>query len=453
MNIYSYMFSLLFALLILIFAGCDGEPVFTEMSTNRLKIKIKGTLESDATTVSVPFNKTVLVDDSVNDRTVTTAPFPDNFMLDIAEIKLNGKPIGKYRQVFSIPLSDHVPFFNGEGITLKNDDPGNGTYSTVQLYIRKMIFDNAKIYHGAAFENEEMARVIFKENEVEGFNFNNLQVNSYWDSLRDNASRVLRVYPLEIPIIGEMNYDRNDDETVLEIRIVIKNFIKMYEYDYYDAGIFKVCHFYGFSDWLRDVRKDERNMGRNIIAVARAYVPDKTGTVEVTAPAGRYVLAIPSTEQIADYYRTADGAAIRTGVGWADLPVAPVYSGAHIESVLEYYCNYEAYKFEWNDKYALYGGSDPLTDYEDAWETYEGKVEGFKIAPYISISRVIDPNPNPTATFSQMAPGDYNFYEVTTPAASLAYGALFLESDINITPINGTIVTVKAGDNLTVPGP
>ncbi|NLV68597.1 MAG: hypothetical protein GXY14_13085, partial [Spirochaetes bacterium] len=112
MNIYSYMFSLLLAVPVLMFSGCDGEPVFTEMSTNRLKIVLKGTLESDATTALVPFNKIVVVDDSVVDQTVTTSDlFPENFMFDIAEIKLNGKAISNYRQVFSIPLEDDEPFF------------------------------------------------------------------------------------------------------------------------------------------------------------------------------------------------------------------------------------------------------------------------------------------------------------------------------------------------------
>jgi len=419
MNIYSYMFSLLFALLILIFAGCDGEPVFTEMSTNRLKIKIKGTLESEEPVID-EFDFTpgetsaaLYADDSVNDHPVQPEDkMPTTFMLDIAEIKLNGKAIGKYRQVFSIPLSDHVPFFNGEGITLKNDDPGNGTYSTVQLYIRKMIFDNANIYtfEGSSWNpTPELARVIFKENEVEGFNFNNLQVNSYWDSLRDNASRVLRVYPLEIPIIGEMNYDRNDDETVLEIRIVIKNFIKMYEYDYYDDGIFKVCHFYGFSDWLRDVREDERNMGRNIIAVARAYVPDKAGTITGTGTNGHYVIALPYEYDDASEFRmpvVPNDDFRKDAVPNCDFPVAPVYSGSHIESVLDYFCNYEAYKFDWNTVAASCGD---IANYEAEWDGYEALVENFKIAPHVTIVS------EGSYTFENVMPGTYYIFTHADP--------------------------------------
>ena len=450
MNLYKFLISLLVAASMLLVAACEMEPVFTEMSTNRLKIVVKGTLESeDPVTDTFEFepgttSASGYSDDSVDDEPVNTTYdlMPATFMFDISEIKLNGKAIGNYRQVFSIPLSDDEPFFNGTGITLKNDDPGNGSYSTVQLYIRKMIFDNAQIYtnSGTSFIYEEAAEVIFNENKVEGFNFNNLQVNSYWDSLRDNYASVLRIYPLVIPIIGGMNYDRSNDETVLEIRIVIKNFIKMYEYDYYDDGIFKVCHFYGLSDWLRDVRADEHDMGRNIIAVARAYVPGKTGTVDVTADPGHYVIAIPATEDISDYSILYSGDTLRTTlVPNYDMPVAPVYSSAHIESVLDYYCNYEDYKYEWNNIVSTYNVFD---DYCAEWQDYEDAVEYFRIAPYISMS-------TGTATFSNMAPGFYNFYEVTTTPG---YGELFIDSDINTTPLNGlgTPAEITTGIN-TIP--
>ncbi|HPS57119.1 MAG TPA: hypothetical protein PK514_03350 [Spirochaetota bacterium] len=424
MNINKYKILLFSAFAMLLFAGCGAEPIFTELSTNRLKIVIKGTLESeDPVTDTFDFTPAVpaasYADDSVDDEKITDQESIDNdfmpskFMFDISEIKLNGKAIGNYRQVLTIPLNDSEPFFDGKGITLKNDDPGNGSYNTVQLYIRKMIFDGARIYRstGTVLDFEELAQVIFHEDDVYGFNFNNLQVNSYWDSLHDNASSTIRIYPLEIPIIGGMNYDRSNDETILEIRIVIKNFIKMYEYDYYDEGIFKVCHFYGLSDWLRDVRADESDMGRNIHAVARAYVPGKTGTITRTdvSAANCYVMAIPDTNEEL-YSITSSGSALRTSVGWADLPVAPVYSGAHIESVLDYYCNYEEYKYSWNDKYDDYTGSDPFTDYIAAWETYEGSVENFRIAPYLTVA---DGSGN--YIFNNVQPGTYYIYYHSAP--------------------------------------
>jgi len=301
-----------------------------------------------------------------------------------------------------------------------------------------MIFDNANIYtfEGSSWNlTPELAEVIFHEDEVYGFNFNNLQVNSYWDSLRDNASSVLRIYPLEIPIIGGMNYDRNNDQTVLEIRIVIKNFIKMYEYDYYDDGIFKVCHFYGLSDWLRDVRDDERNMGRNIHAVARAYVPDKTGEIHGTAGGSGFVMAIPAGDDISNYYMASSGSTLRTNtVGIlatynCDFPVPPVYSGSHIESVLDYYCKYEAYKSVWND---VAESCLNMDNYEAEWEAYEGFVENFKIAPYITYT---------TGSFvlSEMAPGNYDVYYSGSPSNGNLFSSwLSIGSSV---PVSSGIIT------------
>lgn len=441
MNRLKFIILLLIPVLSTVFTGCDQEPIFTEMSTNKLKIVIKGTLESETpanwikgfTPGDDPGASPYYVDGSVDEVSDTSDDlYPTKFMFDIAELKLNGKSIGNYRQIIEADLVDTNLFFNGTGIELENDDPGNGNYDTVQLYVRKMIFDNAQIYQNTgSFIYEEAAEVIFNENDVTGFNFNNLQVNSYWDSLRDNADEIIRIFPIEIPIIGGMKYDRENGETVLEIRIVIKNFIKMYEYDYYDEGVYKVCHFWAFSDWLRDVRADEQDMGRNIHAVARAYVPGKTGTITGSATSGHYVMVIP--ENVAShYFRSGSGDALRNAAANCDFPVAPVYSGAHIESVLDYYCNYEAYKVQWNAKL---GTCADFTTYSTAWNAYEDSVDGFKIAPYVTIAT------GSGYTFNNVAPGTYYVY---THAAPSDYGDLFEGDWISV----GT-VTVTEGSTVS----
>ena len=336
---------LLFIVILLVSLNCGKDPVFTEMSTNRLTIRLKGTLESEGTgylaTFTTPDRNSVQVEDSLNSKDSVDevkAPaedvYPATLMLDIAEIRLGGKKISNYRQVFEIPLNSSNPFFNGTGIELKTDDPGEGNYDSVEIYFRKLIFDNAKVYQstGNGFVYEKDLSVIFHEKDRYGFNFNQLMVNSYWDSLRIEAGEIIRVFPMQIPIIGGMSYSRENGETVLEIRLVIKNFIKKYEYDYYEDGIYKVCHYYGPSDWLRDVRAGENDIGRNIHAVARAYVPGKTASVTVTATTGNYVFAIPSTEVVSNYVTTPP---VR---GFAcDLPSAPSYPGEYIEAVLDYY--------------------------------------------------------------------------------------------------------------------
>ena len=234
------------------------------------------------------------VDDSINSSVYETGGsilytmnFPTRFMIDFAELRLGGKRFANNRETYNAGMDDLEPFFT-DGIEYSNDDVPNGTYTHVGMYIRKMIFNNA-----AQFEKSDgvwaflqYAETIFAEKTVNGFDFNQLQVNTYYDSLRLESSRVNRIFPLSIPIDGGLIYDKEDKETVLEIRLVVKNFIKVYEYDY-TGGLIR---YFGLSDWLRDVKADETDIGGNVIAVARSYVPGKTATIRGNAPG--YVVAI-----------------------------------------------------------------------------------------------------------------------------------------------------------------
>jgi hypothetical protein len=409
--------------------GCGDTPIFTEMKTNRLKIIIKGTLESEGPRdFAMPAHNDALVqDDSVDEVTAgSDDALPTTFMLDIAEIRLNGAKISDYRQVLSIPLDDSHPFFNGTGIELVTDDPGAGNYDSVQLHIRKMAFNNAKIYQLVSniFTFEENAEFIFNEKDTDGFNINQFMVNSYWDSLRTESSEIIRVFPVQIPIIGGMTYTKDNGETVLEIRLVVKNFIKKYEFDYYSDGVYKVCHYYALSDWLRDVKAGESDIGRNLHAVARSYVPGKTGSITVNSADG-FVVAIPSTETLSDYYITDTGKNLRAAVGSSDLPQPPSYPGSYIEPILDYYLKYEKYKSDWNTQSASITNFEA---YSDKWDIYELAVKGsldgakpfgLKIPPYVGHRSGTD------VTFSNMAPGTYNFYLLAAPA----YGSLFVAAD------------------------
>ncbi len=418
------------------FAGCGNTPIFTEMKTNRLKVVIKGTYESEVGSNFVPMigqdPKLSPIEDtnSVDDVPLslgTNDVLPTTFMLDIAELRLNGKKFANYRQVFEASLTNAAdPFFNGSGVVLVNDDPGQGQYNSVEVFIRKMAFDSAMIYQsaGSTLSYEKAATVIFHENDRAGYDFNQLQVNSYWDSLRLEQLDILRCFPIYVPIIGGLEYNRDYAETVLEIRFVIKNFVKKYEYDYYDEGVFKVVHYYALSDWLRDVRVGEDAIGRNLHAVARAYVTGTTGEVTVTGvPLNNYVIAIPESEPITDYFKTASG--VR---GFScDLPQPPSYPGPYIEAILDYYLKYEKYKNDYNAKLQSktsvatdcwgYDSAAGTPNYTASWDAYEDAVENFKIAPYVAFYNGIDP-----VVFKNMAPGRYKFYRAPRPL----YGELFL---------------------------
>jgi hypothetical protein len=387
---------------------------------------------------------TAMEDDSVDDNPGSDANLesPTQFMLDLAEIRLGGKKIANYRQVFKFDLAGDgsaVPFFNGNGVVLKNDDPPEGRYDTVQVYIRKMVFDNAEVYRssGSGFTHEGPSQVIFHEESINGFDFNQLMVNSYWDSLRLESADILRIFPLEVPIIGGLDYSRYDPETVLEIRFVVKNFVKKFEYDYYSGGVYKVAHYYAFSDWLRDVRGGEYDIGRNIHAVARAYVPGKTGTVTVNnVGATNYVIMIPSDEDVNDYKVSQAGSDIRSDNNY-DFPLPPQYPGNYIEAVLDYYLKYEKYKYDWQLKYTAIGTPD-FTGYQAAWDAYEDSVKNYKIAPFVGYGNSV--------TFNNVPPGSYKLYRAAKPGyGDLFHGAVFSEESVT--------ATVTIGDTDTVPFP
>ena len=443
----------------ILFISCGDVPVFTEMDTNRLKVVIKGTLETEDSSHFVKMESAIFTTDILDDSgefKVTSSDLPKKFMFDIAELRLNGDKFANYRQVMEADLTDSAPFFSGKGIVLDNDDPAPGYYDTVQVYVRKMIFDGAEIYDSSG--KPEPTQVIFHEEYVEGaFDFNQFQQNTYVDSLKLNARDYLRSFPIKIPIIGGLKYDKNDKETVLEIRFVIKNFIKKYELPFYDSGVPKLYHFYALSDWLRDVKKGDRVFGGNILAVARAYVPGKTGsvTVNVTGGFAKYVIAIPSDEKIINYYMPdrilpapptlPDADSGMRGFAY-DLPQPPQHPGyRNIESLLDYYIKYEEYKSKWNDCISSMSPPDAFEEYADAWDSYNESVRKFKIAPYVGYSDGTKP-----VTFKNMAPGEYEFYTADPPS----YGGFFSATDVNTTPLTylgNSVIEVNIGCNITIP--
>ncbi len=378
------------ALCATVFLACGDQPLFDELATNRLKVVIKGTYESNGPR---DLDAGIIldddeVDDSINSSvyetdgsTAYTMNFPTRFMIDFAELRLDGKKFANYRETYSAGMDDLDPLFT-TGIVYSNDDVPNGHYSNVSMYIRKMIFNNAAQFtrSGGRWTYSQDAETIFAEKTVEGFDFNQLQVNSYYDSLRLESSRVNRIFPLSIPIDGGLIYDKEEKETVLEIRLVVKNFIKVYEYDY-TGGLIR---YFGLSDWLRDVKADETDIGGNVIAVARSYVPGKTATIsDGGANPNSYVVAIYAENDINDY-TLAPSAWDRSST--LSPPKAPVLTNStDIEARLEYYLQYEVYKEDYNPFAVIV--NDELayeTDYAGPWEDYNDGLKSFKIPPLVT---------------------------------------------------------------------
>ncbi len=398
--------------------GCTGKKaLFDELSGSRLTVLFKGTFESTSDSNSVKsWDKTVTetqsIDDSVNDFiTDSDETFPTTFMVDIAEMRLDNDKVANYRQVFTARVDDSDPFFNGQGVRLKCDDVKPGKlYTTVQLYIRKLIFDNATQWYidpTNTIVPDSAPQVIFHEKTVNGLDFNQLMVNTYYDYLKENYKDINRVFPLVIPIDGGLIVNE-DEEVVLEIRLVIKNFIKLYEYDFInDNGYSAAYHYWAPSDWLRDVQPDDVYMGGNLLGVARVYRKGKVATVSGdTTPKSGYVIAIPSKDVYGNPQTIADYFLDDNNTGWARpayKPETPSLKVGTIEGLLDYYLRYEQYKIEYN----VFVDTVNDGSYETSWNAYDGYKWSLRLPPLVAHTDV-----NNKYTLTNVPYGEYLFYFV-----------------------------------------
>jgi len=432
---------LLYALAIVILIGCTGDDaLFDELAGSRVTVIIKGTFESTTDSSSIKDWDTTVselqsIDDSVNDMITdvidmdpdTPEKFPDTFMVDIAEMRLakedggSDDKVAYERQVFTAAVSDTDPFFNGQGVVLDCDDikPGK-RYGMVMLYIRKLIFDNATQWYFDSSGNimrDDAPEEIFHENDVYGFDFNQLMVNTYYDYLKQNYDDIIRVFPLRIPIDGGLVVDK-DDEIVIEIRLVIKNFVKLYEYDFYnDNGYRAAYHYWAVSDWLRAVEPDDVYMGGNLLGVARAYKKKEVATVIGSTASPGYVIAIPATDMygnpqtIKNYFLDDDNSYWNRPSVYE--PAAPLFPYGTVEGYLDYYLRYEQYKVEYNAFVkAVNDGS-----YETLWNSYDGYKHSLRLPPLVAYAGTGN-----TYTLTNVPYGDYLFYFVAD--SNVPYGKL-----------------------------
>lgn len=377
-----------------VMAGCGDEALFDEMTENRLQVVIKGTFESNNPRPWQAFP----TDDSV-DTLHTPAPAPGVLRMDFAEAKLDYEPFSNYRQTFTAVIgSDADPFFNGTGVPYEVDDVKDGAYGFVRIFIRKMIMDSAKQYiedYFGSWNFISAAVSTFDEESVYGFDFNQLQPNTYYDSMRKEAKSVNRIFPYVIPIDGGLHYNKNYP-AVLEVRFVLRNFIKRYEYDsYYTYGDnywHMVYHYYAVSDWLRDVKPNDTVIGGNLLAVARAYVPGYTATISGAngIASDGYVMAIPAELDISNYLipsakRTRpsynDDTTLPGGAYCYDMPKYPFLPAAFgIESQLDYYLKLEQYKARYN----LFVTSVNNLQYAAQWENHFIDLFMFRVPPLVT---------------------------------------------------------------------
>jgi hypothetical protein len=425
------LLSIIFALSM---SGCGNKPLFDELATNRVKVIVKGTYESNGPR---PWDLSSIDPYDTSYNSTVTDPAPTRFMIDIAGLRLySGKfkqDFANYRKTYSAPLSDTTPFFNGEGVEYKNDDMRpDFTWQQVGIFVRKMLFDSAVDFSPSGVTtwdnlNPENVEDLFREEDVDGFNFNLAQVLSYSDYLRENYLDINRIFPLKIPFEDGFVFDYDEEEVVMEIRLVVKNFIKKYEYEYVDSDKnHRLRHYYALSDWVRDVFAGEPAptsdtmgiIGGNVLGVARYYVPNKTVTIKgTTSTTNRYVIAVNiSSGHTYNEYQFAS--LLRPTCDTPKLPRVPILppggdTSIYIQELLQYYLKYEVYKQNYDNNYvACTSVANYETDYATPWNNYDESIHNFRIPPivtYVSVSS----QPTPTTFYLENVPigATYRIYE------------------------------------------
>jgi len=470
--------------------GCGNKPLLTEMSTRKLIVIIKGTYESNSpapwsmppacyeatrdpvTKKCVDYtmgHRALVQDDSVNRCNATDDVNPSLFMLDIAEVRLADAQGGvhkfaNFRHNFSFTMDDANPFFSGAGYVMDNDDVPSKLYPAVMLYVRKMLMDSAQKYvpQSEGWSGSAMWDV-FAEKQYPCFNFNKMQIHSFYDTLRLESSYFNSVFPLVVPIpdaaLG-MIYNDTYPVTVLEIRFVIKNFVKKYEYQSYMNDVYTTVHYYDLYDWLQDIKKDETDIGGNLLVVARSYIPGLTGKISGNNTSGHnaHIIAIPAGADITDYTipGTAsttipanpndryDGSAIDPpesprSSNPCDLSKRPsVYLGSNINEALDYYLKVERYNHIWNQLVPTSCAS--YDDYKADWNTFRREVKSYLLPQLATYAPAGSP-----FSIENVPAGTYDVYVAATAPR---YGYLYYDGEFNLVKAG---VRVAAGADVTVP--
>lgn len=439
-----------------LFSGCGNKPLLTELETNKLLIIIKGTYESnspqpwslpaicsDSACSSYSADHLNLVrDDNIkictgDNGTCLGDVNPTAFMLDIAEMKLVSKSLSHFkfsnnRQTFAFSLNDAEPFFNGFGTMMDNDDVPADVYPAVLVYVRKMLMDGAiKFVPSGSGWSPSSVWDTFAEKALPSFNFNQYQVSSHYDKLRLEGLYLNRVYPLIIPIRDYMEswvFNKKFPYTVLEIRFVVKNFVKKYEYENYENNSYGVIHYYAFSDSLSDVDNDETVIGGNLLTVARTYTPGFVGEIRGANNRANaaHIIAIPANEDPKKY--TLSSASVRKSNN-CNIPQMPgeTYASS-ISHQLDIKLRTEKFKVDWNKKVPsscmyLDNIDNAGKAYVQNWDSYAGETEGFMI-PTLAVFN--NPAVSNSYIIENVSPGSYDLY---ISSVAPTYGQLYKDGE------------------------
>ena len=481
MKFYRQLLLILNIFCITVVAGCGKTPLLSDLSSNKLLVVIKGTYESNSpqpwVTPPLGADDPLVQDDSViNAKMDGFDRYPTAFMLDISDMELldsNGDrhKFSSVRQshAMSIEQNNLDPFFNGAGLILQNDDVPQKYYLALAILVRKMLFDNAMKYNTQAMDpalipidgawNPTLFFDVFGELPLPAYNFNQLQPHSYYDTLRLENYLINRVFPIVIGIDGSQSVLtlRKDFPlpTVLEVRIVIKNFIKKYEIQNSDNTISGYLHYYALSDWLQDVQADETSIGGNLLATARWYTLGETGKISGTNNTGHdaHVIAIPHGADINNYTipeinpPTLPPSGNLRKANPCNLPSSPgTFISEDISAYLDFLLRQEKYKNDWNVFFPGPGPAvlcDSFENFGIQWDAFQARAGAFSIPPLAVFVKAGD-----NYTIDTVSPGAYDVYISNVPVTGVApYGQLYLDNQF--IPVGGIPVTVGIGQEVT----
>jgi hypothetical protein len=455
--------------------GCGKNPLVSDLTHNKLIVILKGTYESGAAQPWAMPGADVrpdMEDDSViNVQMPGVDTLPGAFMLDISDMELldaqgarHKFSINRQAHAMSINSNDLDPFFNGTGLILENDDVPDKYYLALFIIVRKMLFDGAVKYNPQAADPTLLAHPAwnpqpffdtFRELAVPGLNFNQLQTHAFYDSLRLENFYINRVFPVVIGISGlpPIAILKKDSKLpyVLEVRIVIKNFIKKYEIQNADNGLSGYVHFYALSDWLHDVQAEEAELGGNLLSIARFYALGQTGQIsgKNNRANAAHVIAVPHGSPINSYTIPASDPPTIPPSGNlrkanpCNLPRSPgLFVGDDIAAYLDFLLRLEKFKNDWSAFFPQPGPAvtcNSFDMYETGWNNFSSKANNFSIPPLA----VYVPSGG-AYTIDTISPGSYDLY---ISKVAPTYGKLYLDNQFSA--YSGNPVNVGIGQDIS----
>ncbi|MDH5716164.1 MAG: hypothetical protein OEZ22_00835 [Spirochaetia bacterium] len=308
--------NIIIILAIFLFYSCTNKPVLSDLTNSRITLNLKGTYESND-----PYLFTNETPVYVDDAYTLVADVPQDvistedlkFYIDIAEIRISKRNdisettdkseywqyFARDRQVLCTSYGamydkelesckenngiNKLQEFFSSGFNYPSVDIESGEYKHLAIFIRKFAISPAYYYDTAGnFVREALAS--FDNRKIYGYDIESLY---QWNVSDDTNENEPRLFPLQRKDL-KIKISESNKPYVFEIRILLKNILMKHLISDLktDSSDINYLSFTAFSDWNSNHAHADINnkgkMGGSIIFNARAYVPEETGSVEIS---------------------------------------------------------------------------------------------------------------------------------------------------------------------------